>query len=912
MFYTYAQTFKSRVFMRGYKDGKRFGIVYGGLPVCDGVKDIDDYRDPNNFKHDIFVQNAKFYNHRVSSYIAKSDYLAKKQFLDLILRGAFTCPTGSLLNCQILETDKVDIHDKEMIELKYPINQDDAVRKTLASEYIDLYDDIEPSVKYMTIYQNRLDWQIDYSLMKIAFLDIETEQEKGKMDIENAPERINVITLKVKGGKIYTFCLGEYHNDSDNIEVFCFNDEKDLLRKFIQVWNQLDIDSVSGWNSLGFDIPYIVNRCKRVLGYRETLKLSPFKFIERKRRLNKFGREYYTYNILGINHQDYMELYLKFTYATRESYSLNNICQIEIGKGKLNYDEYGSLKRLYKDNFPKFVDYNIRDVTLLEELDSKLNLITLANHIAYKCHCGIEDIMSPIKSWDSFIYSEFVKKGYVLRPRQNIEVAEPLMGGYVKLPTTGLYNWIVSFDVNSLYPTIIRQLNISPETLTDEVDTGFEKESTYSLEDDIHRIGALIDCTYDTSYLKERNLCLTCNGNLIKRDKKGFLPEMIGDLYNNRVEVKGLMKKYQKELEELIKDHTNDIDFEERKVELEKQIATYKNEQTAIKVLMNSLYGQLGNKYCRWYDIRIPRSITKTGQTMIRYIARRMNEFLNAECGTTGFDYVAAVDTDSNYLNLENVVKSKGYKTADELNVYIEEVLEPYIDKCFHEFYDYMNHFDFQIKMKREVIADRGLFINKKKRYCLSVIDNEGVRYAEPHLKIMGLEVIKSSTPEGVRTELTEVLKIMLYKTRYDLVNYIDEFRERFKHLPPEKIAINKRVNAVDKWLVERRNKNGGRLGVPINSQASINYNKLIEGDFKYLGLPKIEDGDKIKYIYLKDNPYGFSVIGFIDYLPKELGMEKYIDYEKQFEKVFLENVKNITDDFNYNLDVSYSLDDLL
>ena len=342
-----------------------------------------------------------------------------------------------------------------------------------------------------------------------------------------------------------------------------------------------------------------------------------------------------------------MELYLKFTYATRESYSLNNICQIEIGKGKLNYDEYGSLKRLYKDNFPKFVDYNIRDVTLLEELDSKLNLITLANHIAYKCHCGIEDIMSPIKSWDSFIYSEFVKKGYVLRPRQNIEVAEPLMGGYVKLPTTGLYNWIVSFDVNSLYPTIIRQLNISPETLTDEVDTGFEAESKYSLEDDIHRVGALIDCTYDTSYLKERNLCLTCNGNLIKRDKKGFLPEMIGDLYNNRVEVKGLMKKYQKELEELIKDHTNDIDFEERKVELEKQIATYKNEQTAIKVLMNSLYGQLGNKYCRWYDIRIPRSITKTGQTMIRYIARRMNEFLNAECGTTGFDYVTAIDTDS-------------------------------------------------------------------------------------------------------------------------------------------------------------------------------------------------------------------------------------------------------------------------
>lgn len=265
----------------------------------------------------------------------------------------------------------------------------------------------------------------------------------------------------------------------------------------------------------------------------------------------------------------------------------------------------------------------------------------------------------------------------------------------------------------------------------------------------------------------------------------------------------------------------------------------------------------------------------------------------------------------SNYLNLENIVNSKGFKTVDELNKYIEEVLEPYIDKCFREFYDYMNHFDFQMKMKREAISDRGLFINKKKRYCLSVIDMEGVRYAEPHLKIMGLEVIKSSTPEGVREQLTQVLKILLYSDKCELVQYIDKFREEFKTLPPHLIAINKRVSEINKWEETLYDKNGRRLGIPINTKAAMNYNRMLNLHPE-VKLPKIEGGDKIKYVYMKENPYGYDVFGFVDYLPKEFGLDKYIDYDKQFEKVFLENVKNITDDFNYNLDTEYTIEDLL
>lgn len=906
IFYTYAQTYKSRVFFRGYKGDKRFNIVYGGLPFTNN----DNFMDPNNPRYSLYLQNKKFALHRVSSYIRKDEYNARKNYINSILCYG-TSIYGTKINCEINENcNKKDIFNNEMVEIRYPINQDDLVRKTLANDYINIYNDIQPDVKVMEIFQRRPDFKVNFNKIKVGFIDIEIEQEKGgPLSADVANERINVITLKIKNGKIYTFCLGEFKTNDPNIEVYCFDKEYDLLNKFIDVWQQLDIDIISDWNGLSFDIPYIINRCRKIVGYTRTNDLSPFKYIETRKRKNKFGKEFFTYNIIGITHLDYMELYITFSWTPRESYSLNNICQAEIGKGKLNYDEYGNLKRLYNQNFQKFVEYNIRDVTILEELDEKMNLISLANHIAYKCHCSSEEVASPIKTWDNYIYSNFAKKNLVIPPRRNIEKAESLMGGYVKLPRTGLYNWVVSFDVNSLYPTIIRQLNLSPETFTDKVDTRFEALSPYDEDSDPHRIGALIDCIYDTSYLKKENLCLTCNGNLIKKDKQGFLPEMVGDLYNNRVEVKGKMKKAQRDLEVLIKEHPADFDIREK--ELKTLISTYKNEQLAIKVLMNALYGQLGNKYCRWYDIRIPRSITKTGQTLIRYIARKMNELLNKECETNGFDYVIAIDTDSNYLNLENLVKKKGYKTVDELNVYIENVLEPYIDKSFREFYDYMNHFDFQMKMKREAISDRGIFINKKKRYCLSVIDMEGVRYAEPHLKIMGLEVIKSSTPEGVREQLTQVLKILLYSDKYELVQYIDKFREQFKTLPPHLIAINKKVSEINKWEETLYDKNGRKLGVPINTKAAMNYNRMLNLHPE-VKLPKIEGGDKIKYVYMKENPYGYDVLGFVDYLPKEFGLDKYIDYDKQFEKVFLENVKNITDDFNYNLDTEYTIEDLL
>lgn len=924
-FYTYMKDYSSRIFCRGYINGKRFNRVVGGYPkICSNNKNKCNYEEDD-------ITRKLSAEHHNYSYMTSKMYIPLQIYNELRgLLSAHYCGSfykGTRFDCKFNPTNKTDIFGNRMVEIEYPICQNLELKRKLSEDFIDVYDNIDECVKLRHDFSERPDWKVDYDAIKIAFLDIETETKYKGIDTQHTPEVINVITLKIKGGKIYTWCLGEFNTNDTNIEVYKFTNEKLMLKSFIDKWCELDIDVLSDWNGLSFDIPYIVNRIKFLLGGYYAKLLSPFHIINEKRTKNRFGKEYITYDILGINHLDYMELYLNFNHTPRDSYSLNNICQAEIGKGKLDYSEYGTLGRLYEQNFQKFVEYNIRDVTIIEELDDKLQMIRLALGIGYKCKCGFDEVSSQIRSWDCFIYSKFQDKGFVIPPRREISEEErgQLMGGYVKLPETGIYSNIVSFDVNSLYPTIIRQLNLSPETITDEVDIKFQCQTTYKPEDDLHNLGALIECTYDTSYLKERNLCLTCNGNLIKRDKQGFLPEMVSDLYNDRVQVKKKMKKSKQELQLIIKEieerekgisnNYTDKSLEElnkMKKHYSDEVSALHNEQMAIKILLNALYGQLSNKYCRWFDIRLPRSITCTGQTLIRYIARRINELLNKDCDTTNKDYIITIDTDSNYVNLDGIYQTKGYTSIDQLNDYIENTLEPYIDKCYREFYDYMNHFDFQMVMKREAISDRGIFINKKKRYALSVIDMEGVRYAHPQLKIVGLEVIKSSTPEGVREPLVEVLNILLYKNRSELVEFINKFRDEFLDLPADKIAINKKVSELDKWMTEQYYEKNGKyikLGVPINSQASINYNKLI--DAAGLNLRKIEKGDKIKYVYLKSNPYNFNVIGFMDYLPKELGLDDYIDYGKQFEKTFLDNVKNITDDFGYDLNIANDFEDL-
>lgn len=553
-FYTYMKDYSSRVFCRGYHKGKRFNRVVGGFhQITSNIRNKCNYVE-DDMTRKLEDENRKFADFKSRIYIPLETYNNLRGLLSTNYTGRMY--KGEYFNCTFKPTEKTDIFGQRMVEVEYPVRQSQELRKNLEEDFIDVYDNIDECVKLRHVFSLRPDWNVNYDMIKIAFLDIETETEHGAIDTFNTPEVINVITLKIKGGKIYTWCLGEFNTTDSNIEVYKFTNEKLMLKSFIDKWRELDIDVLSDWNGLSFDMPYLVNRINRLLGEYYSKLLSPFHTIKQRKTKNRFGKEYITYDILGINHLDYMELYLNFNHTPRDSYSLNNICQAEIGKGKLDYSEYGTLGRLYKENFQKFVEYNIRDVTIIEELDDKLQMIRLALSIGYKCKCGFDEVSSQIRSWDCFIYSNFQSKNYVIPPRREISEDErgQLMGGYVKLPETGVYSNIVSFDVNSLYPTIIRQLNLSPETITDEIDTKFKSQTTYKDEDDLHKLGALIDCTYDTSYLKDRDLCLTCNGNLIKRDKQGFLPEMVSDLYNNRVKVKKHMKKVKQDLQLVIKE----------------------------------------------------------------------------------------------------------------------------------------------------------------------------------------------------------------------------------------------------------------------------------------------------------------------------------------------------------------------
>ena len=963
-FYTYSFVTGGAIFNQGYKDGKRVRYIIGKF------RSKNPKRTYRSNKFDLALARSRRWDEYSDTlYIRAEQYNKYRNTLNSYLTGAYgpipmlNSDYGWKLHKPMrfnLDCDKVDIFGNQMVEVKYDLADNNNFLWWAKENGIDLYNNIECNNKLMDLWSNRKDFKVDYHKIKIGFIDIETEMEHGQMDTYNCPEVINVITLKIKGGKIYTFCVGKYKNDNPNVEVYSCKTEKQMLRTFLDKWEEIDLDVISDWNGLSFDIPYIFRRCLNILGVEQACRLSPFGLVEERDRKSSFGKPYLEYKIIGINHLDYMELYVDYSHTPQSSYSLNNICNYELGKGKLDYSEYGSLHRLYKNDFQKFVDYNIRDVTLLEDLDDKLQMIHLAMSIAYKCRCGFEDTGSQIRIWDSFIYSDFMKKNWVLPPKKEISESErgELMGGYVKLPKkAGTFSNIVSFDVNSLYPTIIRQLNLSPDTITDEVDERFKDEYGWLKDengeflrdsdwnkiqdpDDLHHLKGFINCTYDCSEAKKKNMVFTCNGNFIRKDKQGFLPKMVGDLYGSRVEVKKKMKKSKQQLElvkkeleergsvEEYKDFTvEQLEAEQHK--LSNEVSSFNNEQMAIKILLNALYGQLSNRFCRWFDIRIPRSITCTGQTMIRYIARRINELVNEECGTKDEDYVLTIDTDSNYINLDGVYHKRGYKSIDDLNDYIENVLEPYIDKCYREFYDYMNHFDFQMVMKREAISDRGLFINKKKRYCLSVIDMEGVRYAHPKLKIVGLEVIKSSTPEGCKDALMEVLRILLYKNRGDLVRYIEDFKEKFFHMTADQIGLNRNVSDMNKWMetikidddteIENESyyKNVKKaqgeevrnLGTPINVRAAMNFNNIVD---KYkLNLQKITVGEKIKMIYLKPNPYGIDIIGFIDYLPAELKLEQFIDYEKQFDKAFLTNVHNITDDLNYNLELEYDAEDL-
>lgn len=732
-------------------------------------------------------------------------------------------------------------------------------------------------------YESDIRW--DMEQIKVFTIDIETAVEDGFPDVKQANEEILLITIKdFQSKSIVTFGTREFQNTRKDVTYFRCKDEQQLLKEFMIFWQQNYPDVLTGWNIGFFDVPYLTKRIQRELGEAIAAKLSPWGYINERKIFVK-GNEEISFDIHGVSQLDYLDLYKKFTYQKQESYRLDYIAQEELGDAKKE-NPGDTFKDFYNNYWQDFVEYNIHDVELVDKLEDKMRLIELCLTMAYNAKINYEDVFSQVRMWDAIAYNHLRKKKIAIPTTGRSSKNEAFEGAFVKDPLIGMHKWVASFDLNSLYPHLIMQYNISPETMSGE-----------KLSCSVER---LLNQEVDTSYLKRRDLALTANGWTYRRDVKGFLPELMEKMYTDR-------SKFKKQMLKVEQEYQND----KSKKELLKEISRLNNLQMAMKIALNSAYGALGNQYFRYFDIRMAEGITTSGQLSIRWMANEFNRYMNKVLKTEGKDFVIAIDTDSIYLTLEELIEKVCEGKTDEQKIkymdkVCEEIFQPFIDQTYQRLGEYMNAYSQKMIMKREVLADKGIW-TAKKRYILNVHNSEGVQYAKPKLKVMGLEMVKSSTPAVIRDKLKSSIEVILKGNQADLHSYIEKFREEFNQMPLEDIAFPRGVNGLRTYA-------GSPIyakGTPIHVRGSLLYNHYV----KKLGLEKkyqlIKEGEKIRFVYVrKPNPFQEDVIAFPQSLPKEFGLHDFIDYETQFEKTFLDAMQTVIQPIGWNVEAKSSLED--
>jgi DNA polymerase elongation subunit (family B) len=835
-FYTNVSLFKNEVFLRGYEDGRRI-------------------------QHSIPYQ----------PYIFEPNKVYKERNVDT--------PYRTLKGEPVYKREFDSIFD--------------------ARDYIKRYKEITNKTLYgltnftYTFIRDHYAGDVDYDpkLISIVTIDIEVSSEGGFPDIATADKPVTAITLG-KNGQLVVLGLKDYKPKTDNVTYLKCKNEEDLLDKFLRIWQskQFAPDVVTGWNVEMFDIPYLVNRIRRQIGDQSSRRLSPWNILDTK-QVEIMGKEYTFYIPLGINILDYLQVYKKFSFSQQESYKLDHIAKIELGEQKLDYSEYESLHDLYERNFERFIDYNIHDVVLVERLEDKLKFLEQIFAIAYDGKVNFQDAFTSVRMWDIIIHNYLLDRGIVVPLKDKGEKDESIVGAYVKDPQVGKHDWVVSFDLNSLYPHLIMQYNISPETLSGHI-------SNISIENILN--GSLNDPGI-RNQLEAQNLTIAASGCLFDRDYQGFLSALMEKMYNDRVKYKNQMLDAKKR-------------YEKNKVyEIEKEIARCHNMQLAKKIQLNSAYGALSNVYFRWFDVNLAESITKSGQLSIRWMENRINEWLNNKLDTKNEDYVIACDTDSMYLKLGKLVEKECSDLKDDQQIvdYIDNlcqtIIEPYIDKCYQELADYVHAYDQKMKMKREAIANKGIW-TAKKRYILNVYNLEGVAYAEPKLKVQGIEAVRSSTPSACREYINHSLKLIMNSTEAELIKFIEQKRDKFKDLPFEDVAFPRSVRGLRKYYDSN---SVYTKGTPIHVKGALLYNHLVKSKNLLKKYQPIGEGEKIKFSYLiEPNPLLNTVISSPGSLPREFDLDEYIDYNMQFDKAFVEPLKNILDVIGWETEKRQTLED--
>ena len=759
--------------------------------------------------------------------------------------------------------------------------------KQFCQQY-DEVDGFEISGNQMYLYQwisDNFPGEVDYdpSKIRVFTIDIETAAENGFPDIESADQEILLISVKDSfTGLYHVWGSKPFENSHTDVSYTLCADEQELLRKYLAWWIENYPDVITGWNVQLFDVPYICNRLDRILGTKETKLFSPWKLLS-SREIYIQGRKNICYDVSGITVLDYLDLYRKFTYTNQESYRLDHIALVELGSKKLDHSEFDTFKEFYTQDWQKFVEYNIHDVRLVDQLEDKMKLMDLAFTLAYDAKVNLEDVFSQVRMWDSIIYNYLRKRDIVIPPKHRNQKSDKYAGAYVKEPKPGRYDWVVNFDLNSLYPHLIMQFNISPETLRETRHGSANVEGILNGEVQI-----------------DGDDCVCANGAQYRKDVRGFLPELMEKIYDERKIYKGNMieakKKYEKE----------------PSLTLEKKISKFNNFQMARKIQLNSAYGAIGNEYFRYYKLANAEAITLSGQVSIRWIENKINDYLNNLLQTNNVDYVIASDTDSIYLNLgplvdkffSNRVSDKS-KIVSLLDKICKEKIEPYIDTSYEELATYVQAYEQKMIMKRENIADRGIW-TAKKRYILNVWDSEGVRYTEPKMKIMGLETARSSVPQYFRDRLKKAFRLIMSSDNDTVIEFIDNCKKETREAVVSDIAFPRGCNGVTKY---KHPYEIYQKGTPIHVRGALLYNHYIKDKKIQHKNAFIQEGEKIKFVYLKTpNPIQENVISFFQDLPSEFNLTKYIDHDKQFEKAFYEPLRNVLECIGWKPERSGSL----